>query len=67
MGRTKALARQLILLGLVTIQALFIFQLQYQLFQAQVCNRAFQIYLETNYGITVDLNHLYRSAKGWLY
>jgi len=66
MTRTYLLVKQLILLGLVTFQVLFIFQLRYELYKAQVCNRVFQVYLQTNYGIDIDLDKLYQDGIKWI-
>ena len=67
MNRLPALIKQLILLGLVTIETLFMLNMRYKLMKSEVCNRVFQIYLQENYGISVNLDVLYRSAIKWVY
>lgn len=67
MNRLKTLVKQLILLGLVTLQALFILGLRYELFKAQVCNKVFQVYLEQRYGVKVDLDLIYKDGLKWLH
>ena len=60
------LMRQLMLLGLVTLQTLIILNLHYRVRKAETCNVVFVTYFRDVYGITINLDKMYENARLWV-
>ncbi len=63
---TWKIARQIILVGLVTAETLLMLQISMRVRKAEVCNVVFKRYLESNYGLKINLDHLYRDGVKWV-
>lgn len=63
---TWKISRQIILMGLVTIQTLAILQLRFRLIKAETCNVVMVRYLREVRGININLDLLYRDGKKWI-